>query len=135
MGSGRWVLTPEERSQFAAQCSDGRGCNETFRDDRDWDPSDEVMWIRPRNGFERELRFWVDFFQGRSFEELEQKLRQYPTGTRIFWNDWGSDRQNSLERWTWSDRDRLFERVRRSARRTESSFGQRTFLRKTLARR
>ena len=136
LGSGRWILTPGERSQLAAQCSDGDGCNDQFlRDDR-WDPPDEISWIRPRIGFERELRFWVDFFHGRSLKELEQKLRQLPTGTRVYWNDRGSDRPDSLERWTWSDRDRLFERVRRSARRHGVIVQrERTFTPKTVARR
>jgi hypothetical protein len=136
-GSGGWVVTQSERLQLAAQCSDGYGCNGQFRRDDRWDPPDQIRWIRPRIGFERELEFWVDMFPGRSIAVLEQKLRQYPAGTKVHWDDKpGGDPHDSLERWTWSDRDRLFERVRRGARRHGVIVQrERTFLRKTLARR
>ena len=51
-------------------------------------------------------------------EDLERKLTQFAPGTRLYWDDlprkwsWGS-----LERWPWSERNALFERVRAIAAR------------------
>ena len=53
-----------------------------------------------------------------SIEELERKLTQFAPGTRLYWEDpLGWPGAGSLERWTWSERNALFERVRASAAR------------------
>jgi hypothetical protein len=115
LGAKRWTLTLDERAELARRCTDGHGCNHQFDSYRSWDPPDQVSGVRPRVGHERELQFWIDSFPGRSIEDVEQKLRQYPVGTKVYWDDRPGDMDDSLERWTWSERDRLFERVRLNA--------------------
>jgi hypothetical protein len=120
-GARSWMLTHEEREQLDSRCSDAsaqppyHGCNGEFRLDENADPPDSVH-VYPRIGDERQFVFAVGSYYGDSLRDLEQKLRQFPSGTRIWWNDWpdpgGFD---SLERWTWSERDALFERFRRQA--------------------
>jgi hypothetical protein len=57
----------------------------------------------------------VDYHPLRSLQDLREKLRQFPSGTRIHWSDWPNGLGNTLDRWTWSERDALFEAFRRDA--------------------
>lgn len=116
-GARSWTLTPEERERFAARCSDGRACNGNFTVDRRSDPAIRLIAPRPRIGYERHLEFFIDGYSGRSLEDLDRKLWQFQPGTRIYWDDWPYDGRDSLDRWTWAERDELFERLRRKAAR------------------
>ena len=72
---------------------------------------------RPRIGDESRLDFFIEGYAGRSLVDLDRTLRQFPPGTRIYWADHPYDGRDSLDRWTWAERDELFERVRADAAR------------------
>jgi hypothetical protein len=74
------------------------------------DPPRQV-WVSLSNRDDGELAVSVDGYHGR-LGDLMEKLRQYPRGTTFSWNDHLGD---SLERWTLSERDALFDRLRREA--------------------
>ena len=109
-----WTLTSEERDRLAARCVDD-GC-EAFEYDRMTDPPLSMIAPRPRIGDESRLTFFVAGYAGRSLVDLDRKLRQFSSGTRIYWGD-RLLFDDSLDRWTWAERDALFERVRRDAAR------------------
>jgi len=117
-GAKSWTLTAAERKRFAARCSDAagtsNGCGSAFALDDSMDPPLSVR-VFPAIGDERQFHYYIGSHRGRSLDDLDHKLRQFPSGTRIHWNDWPQDGYDSLERWTWSERDALFERFRRQA--------------------
>jgi hypothetical protein len=114
-GARSWTLTREEQNRLADRCLLG-SCGNLA--DVSWsDPSLSMIAPRPRIGDEAQLPFFIAGYSGRSLADLDRKLRQFPPGTRIYWDDHPWDGRDSLDRWTWVDRDELFERVRRDAAR------------------
>ena len=117
-GAKSWMLTPAERQRFAARCSDAEGtsdgCGGEFRLGDSLDPPQSVR-VFPHIGDERQFDFWIGSHRGHSLDDLEHTLRHFPSGTRVHWNDWPQDSHDSLDRWTWAERDDLFERFRRQA--------------------
>ena len=113
-----WLLADDAAAAEAAQC-----VTPTVRrrspEDRDADPEIEVEAYGPVPGDERHIRFVIGQMDYDSIEELERKLTQFAPGTRLYWDVPAplSRSEDSLERWTWSERNALFERVRASAAR------------------
>ncbi len=88
------------------------------KENRHADPDDEIRAYGPVPGDERHLRFMIGPTDYDSIEALERKLTQFAPGTRVFWGyrlRWSFE--DTLERWPWSERNALFERVRASAAR------------------
>ncbi|HXQ76563.1 MAG TPA: hypothetical protein VN797_00060, partial [Gemmatimonadaceae bacterium] len=117
VGARSWTLTREEQAHLADRCLVG-SCGNFAHDDRS-DPPVQMIAPRPLIGDEGHLGFFIEGYSGRSLVDLDRKLRQFPPGTRIYWGDGPLpfDGRDSLDRWTWAERDALFERVRRDAAR------------------
>ncbi len=112
-----WLLADDTAAAEAAQCVTSN-CSWAFLIDRRADPAVEVEAYGPIPGDERHVSFRIGQMDYDSIEALERKLTQFASGTRVFWNDWPRRRsEDNLERWTWSERDALFEQVRSSAAR------------------
>ena len=112
-----WLLTDDAAADEAAQCVT-RNCAQAFRGDRDVNPEIGVEAHRPVPGDEHHIRFGIGHMDYDSIEALERKLTQFAPGTRVFWGyrlRWWIRRQ--LGRWTWAERNAVFERVRASAAR------------------
>jgi hypothetical protein len=119
-GAKAWTLAPEDYDRLNATCTEpvsddwrsrqrcGRASG--LRDAAD--PAHQVRLSLSSRG-DRELDVSVDDYHG-SLGDLIEKLRQYARGTRFHWDD-RTYFGDSLERWTQSERDELFERVRREA--------------------
>jgi hypothetical protein len=122
-GSKNWLLTAEERERLDGRCSDASekfeiprryGCHGAFVSGERSDPPHSVS-ILQRIDHEHEFDVVIGHYLGHSLQDLHQKLRQFPPGTKVHWDDWPKYAGDSLERWTWSERDALFERFRREA--------------------
>ena len=108
-----WTLTRTEQDDLTDRC----GCS-NFAYDSWSDPPLLLIAPRPRIGDESHLDFFIEGYAGGSLVDLHRKLRQFPSGTRIYWGDRSVfDIDDRLDRWTWAERDALFNRVRRDAAR------------------
>ena len=112
-----WLLTDDAAAQEAAQCLNPR-CSDVFERNQYADPDVDIRAYGPVPGDERHVRFMIGQTDYDSIGALERKLAQFAPGTRVFWGyRLRGSFEDSLERWTWPERNALFERVRASAAR------------------
>jgi hypothetical protein len=110
-GAKSWRLTDAEREQFRGRCSDD--CGGGFVLDPITEPQHTIRVNGPAR--DHELGASVDHYAARSLRDISFKLRQFPRGTRFYYNDRTPFPDVSLEQWTLSERNALFERLKNEA--------------------
>ena len=112
-GAKSWLLTSAERREFRELCkplAEGVTCAGAFA----FGDGDRPHVVEVRSASHGFL-ISVDAYPTQSLADLREKLRQFPAGARLFWDDHPMGSGDTLDRWTRAERDRLFAEFQREA--------------------